>query len=326
MPIRNLFALLAIALLPLAPALAQTSPDDSAEHPVGRIGFAAGTGRYPAIAETRADAAGSTIYRPLNMPDHKLPLVLWGNGGCRDNGLSASHFLREVASHGYIVIANGRARAERVVLSELPAVNGPPPPAPGAPFRPSRNAPDETQVSHMLAAIDWAIAADSDPGHALYDHIDTSRVAAMGHSCGGLQALAAGQDPRISTVMALASGVYAVEASLPGNVAIMQSDLARLHTPVAYILGGPQDIAYQFGTANFDLINHVPVFLGSLSVGHGGTFALADGGEWAQVAVAWLDWQLKGSHEAGRWFAGPACQLCRDERWDVRRKLIPSAP
>lgn len=212
------------------------------------------------------------------------------------------------------------------MLSELPAVNGPPPPAPGAPFRPSRNAPDETQVSHMLAAIDWATAADSDPGHALYDHIDTSRIAAMGHSCGGLQALAAGQDARVDTVMALASGVYGVEASLPGNVSIVQSDLARLHTPVAYILGGPQDIAYQFGTANFDLINHVPVFLGSLSVGHGGTFALADGGEWAQVAVLWLDWQLKGSREASRMFAGSACHLCRDERWQVRSKLIPATP
>ena len=30
----------------------------------------------------------------------------------------------------------------------------------------------------------------------------------MGHSCGGLQALAAGADPRVTTVVAFASGVY----------------------------------------------------------------------------------------------------------------------
>src|SRR5688572_27262095 len=80
--------------------------------PAGPIGPAAGTGRWPAIAEARADAAGYTIYRPQILPRQKLPLVLWGNGGCRDNGLSASHFLREVASHGYVVIANGSPRRE----------------------------------------------------------------------------------------------------------------------------------------------------------------------------------------------------------------------
>jgi dienelactone hydrolase len=318
-------ALAALSLL-TTPAFAQVSSGDRNQQPLGRIGNPAGTGHYPAIAETRSDADGYTIYRPVDLPNYKLPLVLWGNGGCRDNGLSASHFLREVASHGYIVIANGHAREEPAELSELPEANGPPPPPPGAPFRPSRSGPDETQVSQLLAVIDWAVATDSDPAALLYDRIDTSRIAVMGHSCGGLQALAAGQDPRIDTVMVLASGVYGVEASLPGNVSIVQSDLARLHTPVAYILGGPQDIAYPYGTANFDLINHVPVFLGSLPVGHGGTFNLTNGGEWAKIATAWLGWQLKGSHEAGRWFVGPECHLCRDDRWEVRRKQFPEAP
>jgi dienelactone hydrolase len=255
-----------------------------------------------------------------------MPLVLWGNGGCRDNGLSASHFLREIASHGYFVVANGAARQEPPVLEKLPQAPATDPIPEGVEVRPPRGTPDETSVKQLLAAIDWAEAADRNPDHKFYDRIDTSQVAAMGHSCGGLQALAAGLDQRITTVVALASGVYGVESSPPGNVEIIQADLAGLHTPVAFILGGPGDIAYRHGTKNFELINNVPVLSASLPVGHGGTFRLENGGEWARVATAWLDWQMKGSHDAARWFFGNDCLLCRAKDWEVRKKHFPEIP
>lgn len=123
--------------------------------------------------------------------------------------------------------------------------------------------------------------------------------------------------------MAFASGVYNRPNTGLSGVQIAKADLARLHTPVAYILGGPEDIAYPNGTDDFARIGHVPVFLGNLPVGHGGTFNLANGGDWARVGTAWLDWQLKGDTEAAKWFVGPACGLCTDERWSVDRKQFP---
>ena len=75
---------------------------------------------------------------------------------------------------------------------------------------------------------------------------------------------------------------------------------------------GPSDIAYPHGMRNFELIDHVLIVWANLPVGHGGTFRLANGGEWADVAIAWLDWQLKGSHAGARWFVGEDCGLCRD--------------
>ncbi|MFB0610709.1 hypothetical protein [Aurantiacibacter poecillastricola] len=323
-PIR--YGVLASVLLAVCAAPAAAQDDSPAPYPAGPIGAPAGSGPYPAIAEARGDALGYTIYRPARSPGFKLPLVLWGNGGCRDNGLSASHFLREIASHGYFVVANGSARQERDVLTQLPDVSSAPPAPTEGPVRPQRMAPDETSVTQMLAAIDWAEAADADPGNAYFDLVDTSRVAALGHSCGGLQALSAGLDSRIDTVMALASGVYSIDESPPGNVEILQSDLAGLRSPVAIVLGGPSDIAYPHGTRNFELIDHVPVLAASLPVGHGGTFQLENGGEWAGVSAAWLDWQLKGSHAAARWFVGEDCILCRDEEWTVDRKLFPLEP
>ncbi|WP_338243430.1 hypothetical protein [Aurantiacibacter hainanensis] len=318
--------ILAFASTVLGAPSALAQDDIPAAYPAGPIGAPAGSGPYPAIAEARRDAPGYTIYRPARQPEFKLPLVLWGNGGCRDNGLSASHFLREIASQGYFVVANGSARQEREVLAELPDVSQAPAAPSEGPVRPQRTTPDETSVTQMLAAIDWAEAADADPQDTYFDMIDTSRVAALGHSCGGLQALAAGLNPRIKTVMALASGVYSVDESPPGNVEILQSDLAGLQSPVAIILGGPSDIAYPHGTRNFELIDHVPVLSASLPVGHGGTFQLPNGGEWATVSTAWLDWQIKGSHAAARWFVGPDCLLCRDEDWAVDRKNFPERP
>lgn len=280
------------------------------------IGTPAGSGGMPAIAQGRADAPGYTIYRPARWPKQRLPLVLWGNGGCRDNGLSASHFLREISSHGYIVIANGAPREERPALAALPPANGPRPT--GAP--PPRATPDETLVSQLLGAIDWVKGSD------LARHADLGRIGVMGHSCGGLQALAAAVDPRIGAVVAFNSGVYVRAGSGLSGVGVTKDDLARLHTPVAYILGGPDDIAYPNGLDDVSRIAHVPVFLANSPIGHGGTFGLANGGDYGRIGAAWLDWQLKRKPAAGALFAGAGCGLCKDRQWTVVRKQFPEKP
>ena len=297
------------------PAGAQTTGQPPVHAP-GAIGAPAGSGPYPAIAEALADAPGYTIYRPAQMPRERLPLVLWGNGGCRDNGLSASHFLREIASHGYLVVANGAARLENPPRDAVPATNNP--------ATPRARTPDETQVSQMLAAIDWAKAADGKG--PLRGKIDTARVAVLGHSCGGLQALSAAADPRVKAVMAFGSGVYNRPNSGLSGVHIGKDDLKRLHTPVAYVIGGPTDIAYPNASDDFARITHVPVLFANLPVGHGGTIMRPNGGGWAKVGWKWLDWQLKGSAEAGRYFIGEDCGLCREPDWTVDRKNFPEKP
>lgn len=306
----------------LVAALSSTVASAQGDRP-RQIGESAGSGPHPAVAEAWPDAPGYTVYRPLQLPDDPLPVVVWGNGACRDNGLSASHFLREIASHGYLVIANGSPR-EEVPPRDGPAVSPPRPPDDPPPAPPARTA-DETSVAQYLGAIDWAERANSRDG-ALAGRVNSSRVAAMGHSCGGLQALSAGADPRVDTVVAFASGVYNRPGSGLSGVQITKDDLERLHTPVAYFLGGPEDIAFPNGSDDFARIDHVPVMLANLPVGHGGTLGVANGGDWARVGVAWLDWQLKGDAQAARWFVGPHCRLCTSFGWTVQRKQFPEFP
>lgn len=303
-------AVLAMGLIATG-ASAQLAPSASTPaKPLGVIGAPAGTGQWPAVAESRADLHGYTLYRPATLPDAKVPLVVWGNGACRDNGLQHAQFLREVASHGYVVIALGVPRAE---LPIQPPAATPPASIPPAP----RDTVDETQASQMSAAIDWA---EKGP---LANIIDTARVAVMGHSCGGLQTIStAASDARVTTAIAFNSGVYnRPGAGTRSNVSVTKADLDRLHGAIAYFIGGPTDIAHPNAADDVARISHVPVFMGELPVGHSGTFwSDANGGDWGRVAVAWLDWQLRGDPAAGRWFAGDACKLCADPRWTVVRK------
>jgi hypothetical protein len=266
------------------------------------IGEPSGTGPFPASAESRAELPGHTVYRPVSWPRASLPLYVWGNGGCSNNGLAHAAYLREIASQGYVVVALG---------------------VPGGAPVPADPSVDATHASQMLEAIAWAETEAARVGGELEGRIDLTRIAVGGHSCGGLQALAVSDDRRIDTTLVLNSGIYNVPGSGRSRVAVDKSQLGRLHAPVLYLTGGPSDIAHANASDDVERIDGVPVFFGSLPVGHGGTFAAADGGDWARVSVRWLDWQLKNDADASWEFAGADCRLCRDERWTIVQKGLP---
>ncbi len=103
-----------------------------------------------------------------------------------------------------------------------------------------------------------------------------------------------------------------------------KDDLKSLHTPVAYVSGDAQDIAFANAGDDFERIASVPIFEatkeGSLMVAPG----QPNGGEFSGVAVAWLNWQLKGDQRASLMFKGANCGLCVNPRWVVRKKKIDS--
>ena len=65
------------------------------------------TGPFAVVVEHDPGLATHTIYRPreLTMDDH--PVLVWGEGGCAKNGLMFPEYLSEIASHGFVVIADG---------------------------------------------------------------------------------------------------------------------------------------------------------------------------------------------------------------------------
>jgi hypothetical protein len=57
-------------------------------------------------------------------------------------------------------------------------------------------------------------------------------------------------------------------------------------------------------------------------MGHGGTYREENGGELGKIAVAYLNWRLKGDKQAAKRVVGADCGLCKDKNWRVFKKKI----
>lgn len=267
-----------------------------------------GTGPYPALKEMDPRLPDHTVYRPADfrkLGSRKLGVIVWGNGGCRNDGAAARQHLAEIASHGYVAIAPGRIRS-----------------GPGA--GPSSDAAKagKSTTADVLAGLTWILAENQRKGSLYYGRIDPKLTGVAGTSCGGLQAIQAAADPRVHAVIVHNSGVFPNDRNPATGAPVDKSLLTRFHTPVLYILGGQSDVAYVNGADDFRRIDHVPVMLASINVGHGGTLRERNGGPVGQVAVQWFEWQLRGDKAASRTFTGADCTLCTRQEWTVERKGI----
>jgi hypothetical protein len=153
-----------------------------------------GSGPYPAKAFSDPSLPKRTIYAPKTPSKEKLPLILWGNGACLAVGTMFSGFLKEIASHGFFVIANG-------ALSELPSIpeggmkgdykknplgslfQSAPPSATSA--IPAFLTSGMSNYTWQIVSADWA---QKGAAGGKYGIPDLSKVAVAGQSCGGMEA------------------------------------------------------------------------------------------------------------------------------------------
>ena len=274
-----------------------------------------GDGPYPAMMEVDPLLPDYVVYRPEDLAavgKGKLGVFVWGNGGCVDDASSSRQHLAEIASYGYLVIAPGKWRSgpnarDPQVPPRVPDENGKFPPTP-------------TEASALSHALDWALEENTREGSRYAGLIDEKALAAGGYSCGGVQALKIAGDPRLDTVVVQNSGILTdPETRIPG-MDLEKSALEKLHTPVIYLQGGKEDIAYDNGMDDFQRITNVPAVMVNIPTGHAGTYDEPMGGKAARIVVDWLDWQLRGSEKARATFMGEDCGLCTDPEATIERK------
>jgi dienelactone hydrolase len=259
-------------------------------------------GPYAVATERISGTPGLQVYRPRELTvfprRDTLPIVIWGNGACLADSNDFAGYLSTIASYGFLVVTSARV-------------------------------PDQPQArvasAALTQALDWAQAEGTRSGSALAGKVKTDAVAVMGMSCGGNLALEAARDPRVKTLGMWNSGVWISGEMRTGDgtllVATTKAALAHVHGPTLYINGDKLDPAMTNAADDFERLDQVPVFFGSRhGAGHAGTYSHANGGEFANVAVAWLRWQLKADERSATVFTGPACSLCKDPNWTVQRK------
>lgn len=255
-------------------------------------------GPYQTIMEPAFGSAGHAVFRPESLDSFpsrdKLPIVAWGNGGCALNSGNFGGYLKTLASYGFLVVTTAAAEG----------------------------ATGRATADDLRAGLDWANAENARRGSPLAGKIDTDNVAVMGVSCGGVLTLSLAADPRVDTIGVFNSGVSAPGAGgIPGNPTT--EVLAKIHGPTLYLDGAEADFMTPAAKANFDAIDHVPIFYGSRdNAGHSATYFHLNGGEFANVAVAWLKWQLKGDKSASTMFVGDACTLCTNPNWETHSKSL----
>jgi len=272
-----------------------------------------GSGRYPAVMEVDPSLPRHVVYRPKNLAvlgPKKMPIYIWGNGACSDDGASVRNHLLEIASHGYLVIAPGYVGEElkRVQAARPPRKDGDPVAVP-------------TSVADLRNGLDWAIAQNGRAGSKYRGRLDTAAVAASGFSCGGVQAIAlATSDSRVKALIVQNSGLFPDNGPKTPGMDTPKSALAKLRMPVLYIQGGLSDIAWVNGRDDYERIDKVPAVMVGLPTGHGGTYFDPHGGAAAAIALDWLEWRLRGSQDASRSFLGANCRLCTVPGWTIDRK------
>jgi len=175
----------------------------------------------------------------------------------------------------------------------------------------------------MIIGLDWALAENKRPGSRYFARIDPAAIAFSGHSCGGILSLQMSADRRVKTLVIHNSGVFPNHPQRPQLITDKAWLQERLHTPLLYVIGNTTDVGHAVAVDDFARIAHVPVFLAEADVGHGGTLREDNGGPGTQVALAWLQWQLRGNRRAAAMFTGKDCGLCRNTTWKVQRKNIP---
>ena len=145
------------------------------------------------------------IYRPRTLPNQALPVLVWGNGGCINRGTMFEKALTEIASHGYVVIANGGTSSISF---------------------------GQTTSKMLIESFDWIEKNARSGSYA--GKIDPSKIVVAGQSCGGLEAVEVSNDRRI-----IATGIFNSGLLNPTRDGAW---IRRLTKPIFYFLGGPDDV------------------------------------------------------------------------------------
>ena len=249
----------------------------------------------PLAGATPDPVYGSTqqrfnVYRPSTLGSCH-PIILWGNGHT-DNPepnppscLAANYcgdyltLMNQLASHGFVVIAS---------LSTIVSQADP-----------------TTGLLPQLVGMNWIVQQNGDPASPYYNHLDTSRIGATGHSEGAMATSVVGSDPHIIAI-----------ATMAGATAT-----PKLHEPALFLCGG-QDTVVPCSNIQkaFDAITTTPVMLEENPTASHGSWIGSIKDPYQVAVTAWMRVHLMDDTANRNMFYGTSCKLCQNTQLTVQRK------
>jgi hypothetical protein len=241
-------------------------------------------GPYMTVTEMNTGPDGMfTMFRPMDLGSQLHPVITWGNG-TGTTPMVYAFLLDQLASHGFIVIAS----------NSMNVAQGTPPP--------------------MIQGVDWVIQENADPMSPLYQHVDTTRIGATGHSQGAFATTTAGSDARITAIAP-------IEGTLPNGM---------LHGPALLLCGSMDTTVGCMGAQSAFSADTVPCMYAELTTADhtnwiGGSFAAQFGGAMNPFVIAvtaWMRVHLMDDATLRPMFYGSDCGMCKDTTWKVMQKML----
>jgi alpha-beta hydrolase superfamily lysophospholipase len=241
---------------------------------------------YPAATDTTRDAEPAPDRCPVVLFSHGL------GGSPRDyapllEGWAAAGFV--VAAPAYPFTSRGAARLDVFDVLNQPA-----------------------DASYVLTEL---LALDAEPGDPLYGRLDATRVAAAGHSAGGITTLGlftVARDERLAAGIVLAGGALGIPVPYAGPA-----------VPLLFVHGGRDNVvAYAAGRAAFDAVPWPKAMLSLPRADHGRALQRAGDPAFRVVSTATADflrWSLCGDQAARRRLSAAAAHGFEDGLRDVAR-------
>jgi hypothetical protein len=218
------------------------------------------------------DFALFSVYHPANWEaGKKYPIITWGNGTCAmPEGYGA--LLRYIASYGYVIFAANSRQVSDLSITPKP----------------------------MVRALDYAFAANEDETSPYYHKLDTTQVAALGHSQGGAATIATADDKRVTAAIIYNGGKSASkpfltisgDRDIPGIGAGSGADLK----PGVDAAPKAAFIFYHMVPMTGQYDGHLTLMLQPERVG--------------DPSIKFMDLLLKQDATAKEWFVGANCKLC----------------
>ena len=236
------------------------------------------------------------IYRPKNLANSGYchPILVWANGHTDNPEPNAPLCVVDSGANKwcgqYLPMMNHLASHGFVVIASLSTTTSKGDPLP------------------TIAGLDWLLQQAEDPSSPYYHRLDTANIGQLGHSEGAMSTCMVASEPR-----------YKALAALCGT-----RTLTGVHTPMLFFCGGKDTVVSCDGVRDvFLTVKDQPAFfINELNSDHGSWVYQGAKGVSLSLAAAWFRVHLMGDTANRKYFYGPSCTFCNDNRVKVEQNSL----